>query len=149
MAKNFEELMAGVCKLLPISEPQRAIAGESIFIEDVMFTLIHDEKINPDRVFLFASFGPVPRQNGAKVLTALMKENHALFKGDGPGFTVSPTTGKIVYARNLALATLQPADLASKMCFLARKGNEWRETKFLDVAPSLRRREFAPAVGHA
>lgn len=151
MAKSFEELMAGVWKLLPLENPERAIAGEPVFINDVMFTLIHDKDIDPERIFLFASFGDLPRDRAAEVLAALLKENHAGVRGDGPGFTVSPTTGKVVYARHIMLAAAMPADLASKMCYVAQKANEWRKTYFLPEAPvsTVRRSRFAQTVAHS
>lgn len=141
MTKSFAELMAGVWKLLPIEKPERAIAGEPVFINDVMFTLIHDKGIDPERIFLFASFGDLPRKRAVEALAALLKENHAGAKGDGPGFTVSPTTGKVVYARHVLLKATTSADLADKMCYLAQKANEWRKTYFLpDAGVSTARR---------
>ena len=136
MAKSFEELMAGVWKLLPLENPERAIAGEPVFINDVMFTLIHDKDIDPERIFLFASFGDLPRDRAAEVLAALLKENHAGVRGD---------------ARHIMLAAAMPADLASKMCYVAQKANEWRKTYFLPEAPvsTVRRSRFAQTVAHS
>ncbi|HEX7634409.1 MAG TPA: CesT family type III secretion system chaperone [Noviherbaspirillum sp.] len=150
MAKSFEELMSGVWKLLPLEKPERAIAGEPVFINDVMFTLIHDKDIDPERIFLFASFGDMPRDRTVEVLAALLKENHVGMMGDGPGFTISPTTGKVVYVRHIMLATATPADFASKMCYVAQKANEWRKTYFLPEAPvsTARRSRFARTTAH-
>ena len=150
MAKGFEELMAGVWKLLPIKEPERAIAGEPVFINDVMFTLIHDKDIDAERIFLFVSFGDLPSNKAEDTLAALLKENHTGFRGDGPGFTVSPTTGKVVYARHLLLTATTPADLAGKMCYLAQKANEWRKTYFLSNVPvsSTQRSRLTQSAPH-
>lgn len=132
MTLSFEELITDVCALIRFGEPKRLIAGEPLYLNDVMFSIVPEEHIAPGRIFLFASFGDLPRANEIKVLEELLKENHAGFSGEGPGFTISPTTGKVVYSLHVFLSKTNAEELAYRMVYLAQKAREWRDTYFLD-----------------
>jgi hypothetical protein len=89
MAQSFDELITEVCAVIGFKEPQRLIDGEAIFLNDVMFSIIHEQEIDPNRIYIFVTFGQLPQKNRIKVVEELLKENHG-FRGKGPGFTISP-----------------------------------------------------------
>jgi hypothetical protein len=136
MAQAYAELITEVCELIGFKEAPRLIAGEPIIINDVMFSLIHEEHIDPKRIFLFAGFGEIPGEKRLAILEELLRQNHAGFNGEGPGFTISPTTGKVAYSLHLFLDTITAAELAAKMIYLAEIAHEWRKTHFLDMPAS-------------
>jgi hypothetical protein len=138
MAQCFDELMTKVCRLIGFKEPQRLIDGEAIFLNDVMFSIIHEQGIDPNRIYMFVSFGELPRENRIRVVEELLKENHS-FRGKGPGFTISPTTGKVVYALHVPLDKTGPTAFAGIMACLATAAGRWRETFFLDQPASALR----------
>jgi hypothetical protein len=132
MKQTFEQLIAEASKFMGCKEPQRLIAGESLVMNDVGFAFIRHEDTDPDRIFLFASFGKVPIENQAAVLEALLEENHSVFNGHGAAFSISPVTGQVVYAHQVPIANTRPAELAATVRYLITIGTQWRETYFLD-----------------
>ncbi|OGB25920.1 MAG: hypothetical protein A3I66_12130 [Burkholderiales bacterium RIFCSPLOWO2_02_FULL_57_36] len=134
MAQDFKKLMANVCSLINLDPASAVIEGAPFYVNDVMFTLIFDEAVDARRIFLFARFGDLPPVNGGAVLAALLRNNHLGFLGDGPGFSISPTTGKVTYCRHLFLEKTDARQFADLLVYLAGKANEWRETFFLETA---------------
>lgn len=146
MALSFEELITGVCNVIGLQEPQRLIDGESIVLDDVMFTIGHHHAMDPNRVNMFVTFGELPAENRVRVMEELLKENHG-FKGKGPGFTISPATGNVVYALHVPLDTTEAVGLVNIMGFLAKSAVKWRKTFLLDqparrAGPGSRRPHF-------
>jgi hypothetical protein len=146
MAQSFDELITEVCAVIGFKEPQRLIDGEAIFLNDVMFSIIHEQEIDPNRIYIFVTFGQLPQKNRIKVVEELLKENHG-FRGKGPGFTISPVTGKVVYALHIPLDKTEPVAMANIMGSLATSACKWRETFLLDEpasapGPASRRPHF-------
>jgi hypothetical protein len=131
MAESFEELITEVCNLIGVQEPQRLINGESIVLDDVMFSIANHPSIDVYRIYIFVTFGQLPVENRVRVLEEMLKENHS-FKGKGPGFTISPATGNVVYALHVFLDQTEAVELVNIFGCLAKSALKWRETFLLD-----------------
>jgi hypothetical protein len=151
MAKSYERLIRNLCKLIRFDEPERVLKQEPLYLDDVLFILIHDTDTDPNRIFLFAEFGHLPPDRAIPAMEALLQENHAGFDGHGSAFAISPTTGHVLYSLHLALTKTTPTNLAVRMAYLMKLAKEWRRTYFLDQpgtepapqsARAARRRHF-------
>lgn len=131
MKHDFMGLIAGLCTLTGLDNPAAHANGAPIEVDDVKFSLIADPAA-AERMFLYATFGAVPKDKAVPVMEALLKLNHAEFAGKGPGFAISPTTGNVVYCKHLDLHGMTPRQLADTMASIAGHANEWRKTFFLD-----------------
>lgn len=147
MKAKFRKLVADLCELKGIKDVEFIIHGAPIAVNGVSISLIYNELIRKDIVFMFTDFGDVPEENEAKIYKALLKQNHIGYSGNGPGFCMSPSTGRVGYVQNLRIDELTVDKLASTLVFFAGKALEWRNSFFLEQpAPGARRPHFLPQV---
>jgi hypothetical protein len=145
MKTEFQKLMTELCALKNMGEPDLFIHGAPFSVNGVEVSLIYNELIDKETMFMYTAFGAAPMDNEAQIYKTLLKQNHIGFCGKGPGFCISPTTGKVGYVLNLRVAEMNADRLASMMTYFADKANEWRSTYFLDQqTPGTRRPHFVP-----
>jgi len=125
--------MKHFCGLIKLNEWSSIVDGAPFFINEVMCTFICNPKVDRERFFLFVQFGELPSLNATEVLAALLRNNHLGYIGEGPGFSISPTTGKLNYCRHFKIVDADPETLANVVVYLASKAIEWRTTYFLDT----------------
>jgi hypothetical protein len=144
MATDYKDLITGVCAKTNCKEPERMLKGDPLNVNGVMITLLYREDAEPDRIFLHAEFGKVPDVYETEILEQLLLENHLSFDGNGPGFGLSPVTGKVIYTHYVSLKATTAQDLASRIVYIVNIAAKWRETYFLDQP---RRGTSAPPPG--
>lgn len=137
--------MTDLCTLKNLGKAELFIHGAPIDVNGVAVSLIYNELIDQDTMFMYTAFGQAPQENEAQIYKALLKQNHIGFSGNGPGFCISPTTGQVGYVLNLRIGEMSADKVAGIMAFFAGKANEWRSTYFLgQQAPGSRRPHFVP-----
>ncbi|MDY7575729.1 CesT family type III secretion system chaperone [Actimicrobium sp. CCI2.3] len=131
MRHRFETLVRAFCEVEDDHWPDRLLEGESMELHGVEFSLLYEEDIAVDALHLRIVFGTAPLKNETAIYRALLKENHAGYCGDGPGFCVSPASGRVVYLLKMPLYDVSPAKLRSTMLTFIGKVKEWQSTYFL------------------
>lgn len=143
MKQRFEDLVTGFCSLKQLGDPEPFIHGEPINVNGVRCTLIYNEQINSDQMYMYIAFDYAPHEQEGAIYKLLLQQNHTGFAGKGPGFCISPTTGMVGYVIRIDLDEVTPNKLASSLTYYADKAIEWKETFFLDKrAPGSRRPAF-------
>ncbi|MFT5590817.1 MAG: hypothetical protein ACI9ZF_003011 [Bradyrhizobium sp.] len=131
MKHRFEALVRAFCELENYGQPERLLDGESIELHGVEFSLLYEEDIAVDAMHLRVVFGNAPLKNETAIYRALLKENHAGYCGKGPGFCVSPASGRVLYLLKMSLCDVSPAMLLSTILSSIGKVKQWRGTYFL------------------
>lgn len=131
--KAFVELVEGFCSLAGLSEPERAVAGETVMMDGVGFTLVQSDEVDPSLISIYAEFGKIPLQLEARVCKLLLEANLYLYIEKGPIFTLSPDQKSVICAERRMLGQTTPKDLRDLLVRLAAKANEWRKNYFLDT----------------
>lgn len=136
MNQDYRHLIEGFCKLCNVDDPGRIMDGGSVVVNEVVFSLIHSENVNPAVVFIYCDFGDVPAGRAPGAYRMLLESNLYLYTGSGPAFTVSRETGRVVLADQYPLnGKCAPEDLREILVRLAAKAVEWRKTHYLQDAP--------------
>ncbi len=131
MKHHFENLIRAFCEVDHTHQPERLLEGEAMELHGVEFSLLYDEDIAVDAMHLRVVFGNAPLRNETAIYRALLKENHAGYCGNGPGFCVSPASGRVVYLLKMPLRDTSPAKLLGTMLMFIGKVKEWQSTYFL------------------
>ncbi len=131
MEHRFETLVRAFCELENYKQPERLLEGESIELHGVEFSLLYDEDIAVDAMYLRIVFGNAPLKNETAIYRALLKENYAGYCGKGPGFCVSPASGRVLFLLKMPLCDASPAMLLNTILSSIGKVKQWRSTYFL------------------
>ncbi|HEX6705246.1 MAG TPA: CesT family type III secretion system chaperone [Albitalea sp.] len=127
----FEQLVKDFCTLCNMEEPERILQGGPIAVDDIVFSLIYSETVNPDLIFIYGDFGDLPTGKEQAALRALLEANLYLYTGNGPVFAMSTDTGRVVSAQHQRLVDIKAADLRSALVKLADQAKLWRQHHFL------------------
>ncbi|MFT5534737.1 MAG: hypothetical protein ACI8WM_002190 [Burkholderiaceae bacterium] len=133
MKHHFETVVRAFCELDNASQPERLLEGESMELHGVEFSLLYEEDISVDAMHLRVVFGHAPLNNETAIYRALLNANHVDYCGNGPGFCVSPASGRVVYLLKILLCDASPAKLMSTMLTFIGKVKEWQSTYFLTL----------------
>ena len=145
MASTFLKLIAGFCRLKKIDDDGTLAAGAPFNVNGAHCSLVHNDKMATDVVFLHVQYDYVPHESEAAIYKSLLRENHLHFDGHGPGFCISPTTGRIGQITRLDLARLTPDRLASVLVKHADRLAQWRDKEWRTAQAFMDRR--LPEVG--
>lgn len=141
MQENFRHLIEGFCKFCGLDDPGRILDGGAIIVNDVTFSLIHSEKVNPDLVFLYCDFGDVPVGRQAEAYRMMLEANLFLYTGNGPTFTISGESNRVIFVDQYRLGQNQtPEELHTRLVAMAAKAVAWRADHFLGNGPQNRAR---------
>jgi hypothetical protein len=141
MQESFRHLIEGFCKFCGLDDPGRILDGGAITVNDVVFSLIHSEKVNPDLLFIYCDFGDVPVGRQAEAYRMLLEANLFLYTGNGPTFTISGESKRVIFADQYRLdQKSDPEELHSIMVAIAAKAVAWRVDHFLPTHPQNRAR---------
>ena len=146
MKQEFDAIVKALCDAEQLARPQPLIDGVAVELYGVEFSFLYDEEHDPQSMFLRIVFGHAPLINETAIYQQLLQQNHIGFNGNGPGFCVSPVSGKVLYLLRLPLAKATPSLLASTMLYFAEKVKQWRTDYFLPRTIALAERA---AVGNA
>lgn len=131
MKQQFDAVVMALCKAEQLSQPQQIIDGEPMELHGTEFSFLYDEESDPEAMMLRVVFGHAPLKNETEIYQQLLKQNHVGFSGNGPGFCVSPASGKVLYLLKLPLSRTTPALLAGTMLYFTEKVRQWRTDYFL------------------
>ena len=124
---RFVRLIVEFCQLTKLEDPARIVQGGAIELDDVPFSLLYSEKINPRALLLYCEFGVPPSGHEAEACRILLEKNLFRYDGDGgPAFTMS-AAGKILCAHRLLLAHATALQLYDLLSDLAGKAQQWRK----------------------
>jgi hypothetical protein len=141
MQQNFRHLIQGFCKFCGLDDPGRILDGGAIIVNDVTFSLIHSEKVNPDLVFIYSDFGDVPVGRQAEAYRMLLEANLFLYTGNGPTFTISGESNRVIFVDQYRLdKNSTPEELHTLLVAMAAKAVAWRADHFLGNGPQNRAR---------
>ena len=134
MKEQFDALITAFCEAEQLPQPQRFINGESMELHEVEFSFLYEEERDSDAMILRVVFGLAPLKNETAIYELLLRQNHAGFCGNGPGFCVSPASGNVLYLLKIPFAQSTPALLASTMLYFTEKVKQWQTDYFLPIS---------------
>ncbi|ALU89651.1 hypothetical protein Hrubri_2466 [Herbaspirillum rubrisubalbicans M1] len=136
--QHYEQLIQQLCNLCQIKGAQGILEGGPVAVNDVVFSLAHHEQLSPDTLLVYCDFGAVEVGREAQAYRALLETNLLMYAGNGPMYTLSPATGRIVFANRYRLSGMDAVTLRSILAHLAAKAMDWRKDQFLDPPPAKR-----------
>jgi hypothetical protein len=128
---RYTKLIQDFCNANGLQEPERILRGGPIAVDDVTFSVIYSETVNPDVVFLYCDFGDVPVGREHEAYKALLQANLSLYNGGGPSFAVSPESGRVLLADACRIDGVTVEKLREHLVKLADQATEWRKDHFL------------------
>lgn len=137
MSKDrYIHLLEEFCRLSKLDAPARIAEGGAIEFDDIPFSLLYSEKINPGALLVYGEFGALPHGQEAEALRILLQQNLLRYDGDGgPAFSMS-AAGKILSAHRLLLADAKAQQLADLLSDIAEKAKQWRKDYRIGTQPS-------------
>ncbi len=132
MAASIQLLIKDFCELVNL-DSEYVYRGGPFAIDDTVFILAHDPSADPDRLILQVDFGASPAEREATAYYELLKRNFTMTAERGGNFTISPSTGHVVFVWQVD-GQITPDALAQAMYELSVEAREWRETRFLAPA---------------
>ena len=131
MKQQFDAVVIALCLAEKLAQPLPIIDGEPMELHGTEFSFLYDEESEPDAMTLRIVFGHAPLKNETEIYQQLLHQNHVGFCGNGPGFCVSPASGKVLYLLKLPLSQSTPALLAATMLYFTKKVKQWQMGYFL------------------
>ena len=120
-----------------------------IWFNSVFFYVLDNQENDSDDIFMYCIFGMPPPEREAEVIRMLLQENMGMFPYAGPTFMINPEDGNVVLACRYALATLTPEHLAGIFESVSQEALKWRQTFYLDDAPTAPADEAAANLNYA
>ena len=133
---KYFELLNEFCLLSGVEQPQLIAEGGTLNVNDVMFSLLHNEQIDDALLFIYADFGELPPGRELQASVALLEANLFLYSGAAPVFAISAESGRVVMAEHRSLDRLDARDLSEVLVSMAAKAKQWRGDYFLDPGSS-------------
>jgi hypothetical protein len=131
-AKYFQ-LVDEFCFLAGVEQQQLIAEGGALSVDEVMFSLLHNEQIDDSLLFIYADFGELPTGRELQAAQALLEANLFLYSGAAPVFAISAETERVVMADHRALDALDAHGLRDLLTDMAAKAKQWRGDYFLDA----------------
>lgn len=128
---RYVNLIEELCKVSRLSDPAAILQGGPIEVNNIKFSLIHSEKIDPDLMFIYCDFGDPPIGRDSDVYRALLKQNLFFYKGSGPVFAISPDTGRVMLAQYERMDEITPDALLHRLSELSIQAQSWRKDPFI------------------
>lgn len=134
--QKYETLIHAFCKLCGIEgEADSIINGGPLAVNDVALSLSHNAEISPHTVLVYCDFGEVEEGREAEAYRALLEANMVMYSANGPMYTVSPLTGRVVFANNYPLEALDARSLRNALARLASMAQAWTKSQLLQNPP--------------
>ncbi|UWE18913.1 CesT family type III secretion system chaperone [Herbaspirillum huttiense] len=144
--QQYEQLIHQLCNLCQIKGAQGILEGGPVAVNDVVFSLAHHEQVSPDTLLVYCDFGAVEAGREAQAYRALLETNLLMYAGNGPIYTLSPATGRVVFANRYRLGGMDAVMLRSILAHLAAKAMDWRKDQLLDPPPVRRHHGHASKI---
>jgi hypothetical protein len=136
LGQKYEKLIRSFCELCGIEgEAEGILKGGPLAVNEVVFSISHNVEISPQAVLVYCDFGPVAEGREAEAYRALLEANMVMYSANGPMYTVSPLTSRVVFANNYPLEALDARSLRNVLAKLAGMAKDWRKSQFLQDPP--------------
>ena len=135
---KYFELIDEFCLLCgmvqPRVQPGTISDGDAFYVNDVRFSLVHNDAIDATSLFAYADFGALPPGSELPAMKGLLEANLYLYGSSvtAPAFAISEETGHVVMAQQSKLAEMDGQSLSVLLVAMAAKGRQWREDYFLN-----------------
>lgn len=126
MTDRFQQLVTGFCESTGLGNPDRLMKGDGFELNGITFSIASKAHANPDALLVYADFGAVAPEMEAYAYYQLLRENHLSFPAKGASFTVSSSTGNVVYAEAFDLAATSADKLCDALLDIAVQAKRWR-----------------------
>lgn len=128
-----------------ISNPAAFYEQANLSVKDVDFTLRHHSSVGQGDVFIYCSYGPLPKANRELVLQRLLEANLLLFSGPlSPSLSYNADTEHVILCGHAMLENLTAEGLLGLMGGIADMALVWRENYFMDKGQATRRADAKP-----
>ncbi|WP_136417434.1 CesT family type III secretion system chaperone [Herbaspirillum sp. ST 5-3] len=107
-------------------DPALLMDGGPIGIDGVNFSLVFNESVDPDLLFIYCVFGEIEAGKGLEVYRNLLKTNMYLYDGAGPVFTLCSLTGRVILARHCRLDQLGVKELSEILTTDTTQAKTWQ-----------------------
>ncbi|MBN9473201.1 MAG: molecular chaperone Tir [Bordetella sp. SCN 67-23] len=154
--QQHEALIRAFCALCGIEgEADNLLKGGPLAVNDVVFSISHNAEISPHAILIYCDFGTVEEGREAEAYRALLEANMVMYSANGPMYTVSPLTGRVVFANSYPLEALDARALRNVLARLAGMSKAWHQSQFLQNPPlrakavqagTLMQRQFGHAL---
>ena len=134
MKERYEQLIREFCSAIGFEAADNIIAGSPFEANGVEFALTYDSYATQDKVLIYTDFGPMPAHDNKAIYYTLLEENFLYAMGRGGSFSLSTTTGNIVYIESLSLDDANPRILYESFDRLSKEAKEWRITHYIGDA---------------
>lgn len=134
--QKYDALIHAFCVLCGIEGTAESIInGGPLAVNNVAFSISHNAEISPHAVLVYCDFGAVEEGREAEAYRALLEANMVMYSANGPMYTVSPLTGRVVFANNYPLEALDARSLRNALARLAAASQAWSKSQFLQNPP--------------
>lgn len=133
--QRFRELIAQLSELIELDDPNWIILGRPLMVDDIAFNVLH-KKEDGDCFYIYADFGTVPFGDETTIYKNLLEANLGLYRGNGPGFSLSRQTSHVVYGECHQLGAITAEQLADSLAQISIRVKKWREDYVIRGAES-------------
>ncbi|HWW08250.1 CesT family type III secretion system chaperone [Collimonas sp.] len=130
--ESYRQLLGHICSQANLTDTESVYASGNIVVNDIPFTLIHDENGDDDGLRMYCDFGKPAPERRALALQRLLETNLYMFSAAGaPSFGFNQENGRVVMMARMALSQVSAASLLRAMGEFSSYAAQWREKYFL------------------
>lgn len=129
--QKYINLIEKFCKLSWLHDAAAIMAGGPIEVDGNRFSLIYNETANLDALFIYCECGDPPLNLDIQTYRLLLKKNLFFYQDpNGPVFSISPDTDKIILVQHELLNSITAEVLSNKLILLSAQAKNWRDDLF-------------------
>ncbi|NWD25691.1 CesT family type III secretion system chaperone [Pseudomonas yamanorum] len=141
----YSKLIDQLCELTMISNPSAFYEQANLSVKDVDFTLRHNSGVGEGDVFIYCSYGALPKTNRELVLERLLEANLLLFSGPlSPSLSYNADTEHVILCGHAMIENLTAERLLGLMGGIADMALVWREGYFIENDQATRSTNAKP-----
>lgn len=129
--QQYADLIEKLCKLSWLQDAAAIMAGGPIEVDGSRFSLIYNEISNPDALFIYCECGDPSLNLDLQTYRLLLKKNLFFYQDpNGPVFSISPDTDKIILVQRELLNSITAEVLSNKLILLSAQAKSWHDDLF-------------------
>lgn len=129
----YAKLIDQLCELTMVSNPSAFYEQANLSVKEVDFTLRHNPSVGEGEVFIYCSYGSLPKANREVILQRLLEANLLLFSGPfSPALAYNADSQQVVLTGQAMMENLTAEQLLGLMGGIADMAWVWRKNYFLD-----------------
>lgn len=146
--KKFVALVAQYCQQNQIAAPEKILQGAPVLVDDVIVALHHDANVAPSLAYAYCDLGMPEPGDEKEQLRKLLLANLKIHFCSGQSLMISPSTGHILLAQDIALDVTSADMLSDMLVNMVASAKNWQKNQFANLsdeqvlaeAESLKRR---------